>query len=139
MTRVALRGALAGAVVMLGGLASAGEPLLPSPRPLVAEVVGPVGFVRPDPYAAWQNYGVDRSGRFRPLVAPSYGGLRYVYNGEPYPWWPNYPGSVTPTVANAATFAGAPAQPPLLVLPPAPAVLPAPSPTGWERMPYAEK
>lgn len=137
MTGAALRSALAGAVVMLGGPASAGEPVLPSPRPLAAEVVGPVGFVRPDPYAVWQNYGVDRSGRFRPLVAPSYDGLRYVYNGEPYPWWQGHPGNVTPMIGNAATFAGAPWRPPL-VMPPAP-LLPAPTLTGWERMPYAEK
>jgi hypothetical protein len=67
--------------------------------------VGPVGFVQPDPYAVWQNYGVDRFGRFRPLVAPSYDGLRYVSNGEPYPWWPSHPQYVTPRMGNPATFA----------------------------------
>jgi hypothetical protein len=130
MHATALRGALAGALVLLAGTAWAGEPLLPSPRPLVAEVVGPVSYVRPDPYEKWQNYGVDRYGRWRPLVTPYPDGLRYVGNGEPYPWYPNHPGIVRAMVANGANFAGAaPAPPPVIVEKPA---------TRWDRMPYAE-
>jgi hypothetical protein len=138
MAGTALRGALAGAVVLLGGLASAGEPLLPPPRSVAPEVmVGPFSSVRPDPYAVWQNYGVDRTGHWRPLVVPTpYAGLRYVATGEPYPWWPNHPGIYRPWVANAATFGSPPAFEPLL----APAPLPVlPPPTGWERMPYEAK
>jgi hypothetical protein len=122
---------------MLGGAAWAGDPVLPSPRPLVMDVVGPVSYVRPDPYAVWQNYGVDRQGRFRPLVAPSYDGYRYVATGDPYPWWPSHPRYFTPQMGNPATFGGPQAA---AVYLPAPPVAAAPTPpTGWERMPYAEE
>jgi hypothetical protein len=134
MAGAAIRGALAGAVVLLGATAGADEPVLPPPRPVVREVPMPISFVRPDPYAVWQNYGVDRMGRFRPLVVPTYDGLRYAATGEPYPWLQNYPGNVKPMIANAATF-DAPKPAPLVIVMPAPAPVPAPS---WERMPYAE-
>ncbi|HKI35347.1 MAG TPA: hypothetical protein VKA46_26045 [Gemmataceae bacterium] len=133
MAGAAVRGALAGAVVMLGGMTSAGEPL---PPPMM-DMRGPIGFVRPDPYAVWQDYGVDRRGRFRPLVAPSYDGLRYVGTGEPYPWWQNHPGWITPMVANPAAFGG-PAPPALMMMGPPPVILPPPA-ADWARMPYAEK
>ncbi len=138
MTGAALRGALAGAVVMLGTVARAGEPVLPSPRPLVAEVVGPISYERPNPYAVWQNYAVDRRGHWRPLVVPSYDGPRYVATGDPYPWWQNHPGYFDPVVANAATFGGPRAAPVVVPAPAAPIVTSTPA-QGWERMPYAEK
>src|SRR5689334_969437 len=103
MAGTVLRGAVAGAVLMFGGVAWADDPALPAPRPLVTEVVGPIGYVRPNPYDVWQNYGVDRQGRFRPLVAPYYGEFRYVATGEPYPWWPNHPRYFTPMMGNPAT------------------------------------
>jgi hypothetical protein len=75
--------------------------------------------------AVWQNYAVDRRGRFRPLVAPIAGEFRYVGTGEPYPWWQSYPTWVTPMMGNPATFD----QPaPLVIVEPEPAL-----------MPYAEK
>jgi hypothetical protein len=132
MSGVAFRGALAGAVVMIGTVAWADEPVLPSPRPLVTEVVGPISYVRPDPYAVWQNYAVDRRGYWRPLVVPSYDGPRYVATGDPYPWWQNHPRNFDPIIANAATFGGPQAPPTPLIVIPTPA-------QGWERMPYAEK
>jgi hypothetical protein len=131
MAGVALRGVLVGAAVLLAGAASAGEPVLPSPRPVVTPMVWPLGFERPDPYAVWQNYAVDRRGRFRPLVSTSYGGPHYVATGEPYPWMAEHPLSVRPQVSSAATFAG-PAEPPLVIVETAPT-------RGWERMPYAEE
>src|SRR5690242_9847971 len=106
MARAAIRAALAGAVVFVGGVAPAQEPVLPSPRPVMAELVGPF-----------------------------YGEFRYAASGEPYPWWQNHPGWVTPMAGNPATFGG-PSPAPLVVVVPAPAVAPA---RGWERMPYAEK
>ena len=44
---------------------------LPPPRVVAQPIESPViltppAFVRPDRYAVWQNYGVDRRGRFRP-------------------------------------------------------------------------
>jgi hypothetical protein len=133
MTGAALRGVLAGAVVLLAGTAVAGEPVLPAPRPAWTPVMWPLGFERPDPYAVWQNYAVDRRGRFRPLVSTSYGGPHYVATGEPYPWMAEHPLAVRPQVSSAATFAGPP-EPPLVIVGPPP--VPA---QGWERMPYAEK
>src|SRR5262245_54962933 len=98
MAGAALRVVLVGAVALLAGAATAGEPVLPAPRPVVTPMVWPLGFERPDPYAVWQNYEVDRRGRFRPLVSPSYYGLRYVATGEPYPWLAEHQLSVRPQV-----------------------------------------
>ncbi len=98
-------------------------------------VVAP-SFVRPDPYAVWQNYAVDRQGRWRPLVVPSYDGPRYAATGEPYPWWKEHQRSFEPVIANAATFGGPQPRPTFIMAAPPPAVV---SPAaGWERMPYAD-
>ncbi len=137
MARVTVRAALAGAAVLIGGVLSAQEPVLPAPRPIMTEVVGPISYVRPDPMAVWQNYAVDRQGRWRPRVAPIYGEFRYVGTGEPYPWWPSHPGWVTPMAGNPATFGG-PAPAPLMLVAPPPVILPAPA-DPWARMPYAEE
>jgi hypothetical protein len=105
----ALRKIVASGLVLLGGVAWSAEPggtVLPAPRVVPGEVVvvPSVEYVRPNPYDVWQNYGVNRFGQFRPLVAPSPDGLRYVYNGVRYPWWQNYPGNFQTTISNAATF-----------------------------------
>jgi hypothetical protein len=126
---MAFRVALAGAVVIIGAAARADDPVLPSPRPLAAQVVGPVSFVRPDPYAVWQNYAVDRRGYWRPLVVPSFDGPRYLATGDPYPWWKEHPRYFDQVYANAANFGGPQGRP---------VVMPAPA-SGWERMPYAEE
>jgi hypothetical protein len=131
MSQQALWAALAGAVVMLGAAARADDPVLPSPRPLAAPAYVPPSFVRPDPYAAWQNYAVDRRGYWRPMVVPSPDGPRYFATGDPYPWWKEHPRYFDQVYANTATFGG-PA--PRAVIMPA---VPAPA-WGWERMPYAE-
>jgi hypothetical protein len=127
MAGLEFRGALVGALLMLAGSAWADEPVLPSPRPLRTEVVVPLSFVRPDPMAVWQNYDVDRRGRFRPLVAPIYGEFRYVATGEPYPWWQSHPTWMKPVMGNAATFDQLP--PLVIVLPP---------PQGSDQMSYAK-
>jgi hypothetical protein len=130
MARALIRAALATAVVGICGMAPAQEPVLPSPRPLRTEVVGPISYIRPDPMAVWQNYAVDRQGHWRPRVAPIYGKFRYVGTGEPYPWWPSHPGWVTPMAGNPATFDG-PGPAPLVWLAPPPV-------QRWAPMPYAE-
>ena len=103
--------------------------MLPAPRPLATEIVGPVSFVRPNPYAVWQNYAVDRSGHWRPLVVPSYDGPRYLATGDPYPWWKEHPRNFESVIANPATFGGPQARP---ILIPAPVSMSA-------RMPYADE
>jgi hypothetical protein len=128
MTGTALRATLAGAFVMIGVSARADEPILPAPRPLMGEVVGPVSYVRPDPYAVWQNYAVDRRGHWRPLVVPSYDGPRYLATGDPYPWWKEHQRSFESVMANPATFGGPQGRP---------VVIPPPE-SSWARMPYAE-
>ncbi len=127
-----LRAALAAVVLLLGGIALGGDPVLPAPRPVVTEMVWPLGFERPDPYAVWRTLAVDRQGRFKPLVVPSFDGLRYVATWEPYPWAAEHQRYVRPMVANGATFDG----PRLPIVEMAPEAAPV---TGWERMPYAEK
>lgn len=67
------------------------EDPLPPPR-VVPQPAGPVhvltppAFVRPDRYAVWQYYGVDRRGRFRPLVIGSPHGPYYLSTGKSYPY-----------------------------------------------------
>jgi hypothetical protein len=136
MTGAIFRVSLAGAVVMLGSGLRADEPVLPAPRPVATPVVIPMSFERPNPYAVWQNYAVDRHGYWKPLVAPSPDGLRYVATGEPYPWWKEHQRYFEPVVANPATFGGAQSRPILMPAPPPQAVPPA---GAWDRMPYAEE
>src|SRR5262245_34330420 len=53
-----------------------------SPHPMG---LPPVVYTRHSDYEVWQNLGVDRWGRFRPLVIMSPYGDYYRYNGQPYP------------------------------------------------------
>jgi hypothetical protein len=82
-------------VLLLGlaGSASAADPpkedTLPPPKQ-----VNPVpgqGQLRVDRYAVWQYYGVDRFGRFRPVVVNSPYGAYYLINGQCYPWTTTHP------------------------------------------------
>ena len=116
------------AVVLLGGVASAGEPVLPAPRPVPTEIAWPISYERPNPYDVWQYLDVDRSGHFRPVVGPTYGSVHYLATGQPFPYWQSYPQWVKPTMANRANFGG----------PPEPMIFIRPAPT-WDRMPYADE
>jgi hypothetical protein len=72
--------------------------VLPQPRPFFQAVPASPGPMVPvyasplrrNPYEVWQNYGVGRQGRFRPLVIYSPYGPYYRYNGQPYPWAPTH-------------------------------------------------
>jgi len=97
MRATKLRLGLATVILLLTGSAQAADPtgpdVLPPPRSLPAEVLpGPTplptypGFVRVNRYAVWDNYGVDRTGHFRPRVIAAPYGSYYLYNGAPYPW-----------------------------------------------------
>ena len=57
---------------------------LPPPRVVETFVIQPI--YRRSAYEVWQNYGVDRSGFFKPLVVYSPYGSYYRYNGAPFPW-----------------------------------------------------
>jgi len=86
---------------LLGTIAWADEPAKPEKAPAPKPVVEvPPAFCRPNRYAVWQYYDVDRQGRFRPLVINSPYGAYYLYNGEPYYWVPIYPRDVLMKVAD---------------------------------------
>lgn len=51
----------------------------------------PLAGIRPDRYAVWQYYGVDRAGSFRPRVILTPEGAYYLYNGKCYPWVSTHP------------------------------------------------
>jgi hypothetical protein len=107
-----------GILVITGALMSVGkavaqqapaEPLGP-PRvlesPRVEILPGPAvyySYPRISRYAVWQNYGVDRYGKFRPLVVYSPYGSYYRYNHEPFPWTQMYPGEFMPYVVDSPT------------------------------------
>jgi hypothetical protein len=64
---------------------------LPPPRALPQVVEPPLPmlpptFIRPNRYDVWQNYAVDRQGRFRPVVIGSAHGSYYLHNGKPFPF-----------------------------------------------------
>jgi hypothetical protein len=88
---------LAAILVGLPFAAQAADPpeKLPAPKvaaPAPAPVVRPeqyLGF-RVDRYGVWQNYEVDRFGRFRPVVIYSPYGAYYRGNGAPFPWAPTH-------------------------------------------------
>jgi hypothetical protein len=100
-----MRQVLGGLFCILIGTATAsgGEPL-PSPRPLPPEYVvvpySPPAFYRTSDYDVWQYYGVDRSGRWRPLVVQGPHGPFYLYNGQPFPWTSVHPREVMPYAAD---------------------------------------
>ncbi len=126
---------LTAGVLLLTGQAGGGEPFrLFRVAPQATAVVPTAEFVRPDPYDVWQNYAVDRYGRFRPRVAEYADGLRYVSNGQPYPWAMNYPQNAAPVVSQAANFAEEP-RPAVRVV----GFTPAPVTTTWERMPHVRE
>jgi len=85
---------LAALLLALPTVADAADPpeKLPAPKVAPAPAVGPeqyMGF-RVNRYAVWQNYEVDRFGRFRPVVIYSPHGAYYRINGAPYPWTPTH-------------------------------------------------
>jgi hypothetical protein len=64
-------------------------PTLPMPAPVPGNPgtipsASPISFYRPNRMDVWQNYAVDRSGRWRPRVALTGEGAFYIYNGKPY-------------------------------------------------------
>jgi hypothetical protein len=97
-------------LVLVGGMLFLGSWVLAEDLPRAEPIAPPQSvFVRPpiDPglvvispplsrYSVWQNYGVDRAGKFRPLViGPPYGAF-YRFNGAPYPWVTTHPLEVMP-------------------------------------------
>ncbi|MBI3409404.1 MAG: hypothetical protein HY040_13770 [Planctomycetes bacterium] len=71
----------------------------PAPRPIITQVLPyyiPNSLPIPGTREVWQYYGVDSTGRFRPLVVNSPLGAYYLYNGQPYPWTTSRPGIYMP-------------------------------------------
>jgi hypothetical protein len=79
------------------------EPL-PPPRavgPAAPKAAKPVYFYpRVSRYEVWQNYGVTRSGYWRPLVIQGPYGAYYRYNLEPFPWVITHSRSVIPSIVD---------------------------------------
>src|SRR5688572_12750458 len=99
-----MRALLAMSLLMGAGAAWADEPAkdekLPPPRVVESGNL----FLTPLPPAyythgtreVWNNYAVDRYGRWRPRVILSPYGSYYYSTGRPYPWLSNNPGSMRP-------------------------------------------
>lgn len=107
--------ALLGSCVVVPGARAGAEPprqeWLPPPRVVVSPypplATSSARYSPPTPYypyprvsryEVWQNYGVDRSGRFRPLVIFSPYGSYYRDNHEPFPWISTHSWEFTPSV-----------------------------------------
>jgi hypothetical protein len=102
-------GLWAGLLLFLPVAVIAAEPeSLPAPRSLTPPPVVqvppmpqiPIGHPRVSDYEHWQNYGITRSGRFRPLVITLPDGMYYRYNGAPYPYAIVHPDRVMSYVTN---------------------------------------
>ena len=70
----------AAALLCCSGSVLAADPqILPAPRqlppPPIAVLDPSVDFIRSDPRAVWQNYGVNQVGLFRPVVIQTQGRL----------------------------------------------------------------
>jgi hypothetical protein len=103
LTRLALTTGL-----FLAGMTRAAEPAkpeqLPPPRavaPPAPRIGKPIYFYpRVSRYEVWQNYGVSRTGYWRPLVIQGPYGAYYRYNLEPFPWTVTHSGSVMPIIVD---------------------------------------
>lgn len=79
-----------------------------APPPRLIEPAPPINLFQPAPLPmskhgtreAWNDYAVDRFGRWRPRVILAPFGSYYYYNGQPYPWTTTNPGSFRPTTQN---------------------------------------
>src|SRR5437764_1335439 len=99
-------------IVIAGFLASVAwadppaDEKLPSPRPVPPRVMVAPAPYRVSAYEVWQNYGIDRSGKFRPRVIYSNYGSYYYANGAPFPWAETHTRDFAAYIGNAANFAG---------------------------------
>jgi hypothetical protein len=72
--------------------AESGPEKLPPPRevirkrPALKKEILDASYFRTSRYDVWKYYGVDHSGHFRPLVAPSACGYFYLADGQPFRW-----------------------------------------------------
>ena len=80
-------------LALSAGLAAAGDP---APEPAPPLLLPPPAVLNPQwgrvgRYAAWQNYSVDRFGRWRPRVLYTPDGAFYTIDGRPFPWTSIHP------------------------------------------------
>jgi hypothetical protein len=87
------------------GTSRAAEPVKPEPLPppRIVEPALPSGppiyvYPRVSRYEVWQNFGVSRTGHWRPLVISGPYGAYYRYNLEPFPWTITHSYSIMPRV-----------------------------------------
>jgi hypothetical protein len=96
---VTICGVLAAPAAGQDGKKAPMEEWVPAPRPVSGQIMPyyiPNSLPIPGTREVWQYYGVDSTGRFRPLVVNSPLGAYYLYNGHPYPWTTTRPGSYMP-------------------------------------------
>ena len=110
---------LAAALLCFSGSVLAADPqLLPAPRqlpgPSIAVLDPTVDFIRSDPRAVWQNYGVNSVGLFRPVVIQTPYASFYRDTGTPFDFTYNRPREITPHVV------GTPYRPAWQSVPPPP-------------------
>jgi hypothetical protein len=76
---------------LIGSLAGAEPPREQVLPKLPKGPLPPVAPTHVNRYEVWQNYDVDRFGRFRPLVINTPCGAYYRCNGQWYPWVETHP------------------------------------------------
>jgi hypothetical protein len=107
-----VRSALVGAALLVGSGARAADPIpeeaIPIPRtygPVIGVAPGELppawAYYRVSRYEVWQNLGVDRQGRFRPVVVYSPDGPYYRYNHAPFPWATNHQREFMPYIVDS--------------------------------------
>ncbi len=109
--------ALVVASLLCGSAAMAAEPpILPAPTPLPGPpmvVLDPtVDFIRSDPRAVWQNYGISNLGLFRPVVVQAPYGSFYRDTGTPFDFSFNRQREITPHVVGTPYRSAWQAAPP---------------------------
>jgi hypothetical protein len=94
------------AIVLLSPPLALADPpeVAPPPRPVPVPPIVPSYQPPVHPQygqrSVWQLYGVDRTGRFRPLVIQTPYGAFYRFDGSPFPWVNNQTAPYMPYVVD---------------------------------------
>lgn len=105
---------LVAAMACVASLAWGAEPdkisPLPAPQKEAPQAETRRVYYRVSAYEVWQNYGVDRFGRFRPVVIYSPYGSYYRATGLPFPWVETHTRDFVPVLAHDAVFGESPEE-----------------------------